>query len=421
MTPSPRRSNRTELVVVAALLAAATAVFWTTRLDLWAGGLFRTPCCSWPMADQPFWSWVYRYGVLGGVLLAAAALVTFTLSYWFPARLLSWRRPALFLVLVATVGPGLVVNVIFKDHYGRPRPREVQELGGTEPFLPVWVKGSDPQARSFPCGHCSMGFYLSVPWLVLKRRRRRLGLAFLAAGLAWGLTLGAARMMAGGHFLSDVVWSGGMVWLTALGLHRLLRLDREPEAAPAAALARRPRQARLVTALSGLALAALTAAALVATPYVSAKSWRLDAAALARLPAPRFAVELDEATVALRAGPDLEASYQVQAFGFPTSRLGFAFAERPDAAVLSIDRHGFFTERRTSVELSWPAAGVKPLRLTLGKGTVALDLRGFAPGARLEVTVGEGEVRVRGAEALHDGRATVRVGRGRVIEEQGPG
>ena len=64
------------------------------------------------------------------MLLAAGALVTFTLSYWYPSRLLAWRRPALFLVLVAALGPGLLINVVFKDHYGRPRPREVQELGG---------------------------------------------------------------------------------------------------------------------------------------------------------------------------------------------------------------------------------------------------------------------------------------------------
>jgi membrane-associated PAP2 superfamily phosphatase len=161
------RTIRPELVVVAALLAAATALFWTTRLDLVAGDLFREPCCAWPLAERQPWSFIYRYGVLLGVLVAAGALVTLTLSYWYPARLHAWRRPALFLVLAAALGPGLVVNVALKDHWGRPRPREVVELGGQERYLPVWVKGSEPQAKSFPCGHCSMGFYLSVPWLVL--------------------------------------------------------------------------------------------------------------------------------------------------------------------------------------------------------------------------------------------------------------
>jgi membrane-associated PAP2 superfamily phosphatase len=413
---------RVELLVVVAALAVATLVFWTTGLDLAAGDLFRTPCCSWPLADRQPWAFVYRYGVLAGVLLAAAAMITFTLSYWLPDRLLAWRRPALFLVLVAALGPGLVVNVIFKDHYGRPRPREVVELGGQERFLSVWVMGSDPQAKSFPCGHCAIGFYLSAPWLVLRRRRRGLATGFLVAGLAWGAIMGAARMMAGGHFLSDVVWAAGMTWLVALALHRVLRPEEEPAPRPPADLAAERGKARLVTLVGGLALAGLTTAALVATPYLSQKTWRRGAAEVAAGPGPAFTVSLDQATVALEAGPDFEAGYEVAAFGFPTSRLNWAFTEGPGGARLSIDQHGVFSERRTAVKVRWPAAGGKPLRLELERGKVALDLTGFQPGARLEVSVGEGEVRVKGSEALRDGRATVRVGRGEVIEDDaGPG
>jgi hypothetical protein len=313
-----------------------------------------------------------------------------------------------------------VVNVVFKDHYGRPRPREVVELGGQERFLPVWVMGSDPQAKSFPCGHCAIGFYLGTPWLVLRRRRRGLALGFLVAGLAWGATMGAARMMAGGHFLSDVVWAAGMTWLVALALHRLLRPEDEPAPPAPADLARERGRARLVTVAGGLALAGLTTAALVATPYLSQKTWRRSAAEVAASPAPAFTVAVGQASVQLEAGPDLEAAYDVAAFGFPTSRLNWAFAEGPAGARLSIDQHGVFSERRTAVKLRWPAAGPRPLRLEVERGQVALDLTGFRPGARLEVVVGEGEVRVKGGAALRDGRATVRVGRGQVVEEEPP-
>lgn len=406
------RGLRAELVVLAAVLAAATVLLRVTGLDLAAANAFRDPCCSWPMAEQPLWRFLYRYGVLIGVLLAAGALVTYTASWWWPARLLAWRRPALFLVLVAALGPGLVVNVVFKDHWGRPRPREVQELGGRERFLPVWTKGSDPQAKSFPCGHCAIGFYLATPYLVLRRRRRRLAIAIGLGGLAYGGLMGAARMMAGGHFLSDVVWAAGMTWLVALALHRLLDPERAPDPAP---VARDLRKARLATVAGGGALAVLTAAALVATPYVSSKRFSRTAAQVAASPAPALEVALDEATVSIEAGPDLEASYDVQAFGFPTSRLNFAWRERPEGAVLSIDRLGWFSERRTAVRLRLPGAGEKPVRFRLGKGKLALDLRGFSPAARLDVEVEEGEVRVTGAEALDRGGVTVRVARGEVI------
>lgn len=413
-----RPSTGRELWISLAALAAATAVFWTTRLDLAAADLFRTPCCSWPLAEQQPWRFLYRYGVLSGILLAAAALVALTLSYWLPRRLYRLRRGALFLVLVAAVGPGLVVNVAFKDHYGRPRPREVQELGGQERFLPVWVKGEDTQAKSFPCGHCSMGFYLSTPYLVLRRRRRGLAMAFLGAGLGVGALLGVARMMAGGHFLSDVVWSGGMVWLVALALHRWLTPDLAlEEPPPPEVLVRDRRKARLATALGGGSLALLTTAALLATPYFSSKTLVLTSAELAADPAVRWEVALDRATLQIEAGAGLEAAWQVRAFGFPTSRFGMVYRHQGDAAVISFDQLGWFTERRAEVRLRLPAAGPKPVQVRLGKGKLTLDLRGFSPAARLDVEVEEGDVRVLGAEALDHGTIQLRVVRGRISRE----
>jgi membrane-associated PAP2 superfamily phosphatase len=404
-----------ELWIALSVLAAATAVFWTTRLDLSAADLFRTPCCSWPLAEREPWRFLYRYGVLSGIGLAAAALIVLTASYWDPRRLYRLRRPSLFLVLVAAIGPGLLVNVGFKDHYGRPRPREVQELGGQERFLPVWVKGDDDQAKSFPCGHCSMGFYVSTPYLVLRRRRRGLALAFLGSGLCLGLILGAARMMAGGHFLSDVVWSGGLVWLTALVLHRWLAPDLAlDEAPPPAALVRDRRKARLATALAGGSLAVLTVAALLATPYFSSKVLAYDAAQAAADPAARWEIALDRGTVRIEAGPGLEVAWQVRAFGFPTSRIGFVTRHQGDAALISVDQVGWFTERRIDLRLRLPASGPKPVRVRLGKGKLTLDLRGFTPSARLEVEVEDGDVQVLGAEALETGSIQLRVPHGRI-------
>ena len=412
------RHLRGELLAVLALLGAGTALFWATGLDLWASASFNSPCCAWPLAERQPWSFIYRYGVFAGVLLAAAALVVLTLSYWYPARLLHWRRPALFLALVVAVGPGLLVNVVFKDHYGRPRPREVVELGGQERFLPVLVPGSDRQAKSFPCGHCSMGFYLSVPWLVLKRRRPRAAAGFLAAGLVAGGLLGVARMMAGGHFFSDVLWAGGLTWLTAIALYHLLDLDAAPDRPAEAAEAARDRgKARVVTAVVGVLLALLTAAALVATPYVSEKRFTRSPAQLGIRGAVPLAVALDEATVAASAGPGLDVAYRVQAFGFPTSRVGFSWREAAEGDVLSIDTMGWFTERRTRVTLALPAGGGRPLRLSLAKGRLALDLRQLGPADRLEVEVGEGEVRVTGAAALDDGRVRLSPGRAAVTRD----
>ncbi len=412
------RELAVELILPLIALAAATAAFWLTPVDLVAADRFRTPCCAWPIGERAPWHQLYLYGIYLGVALTAAALVALPLSYWYPRRLHRWRRPALFLVLVAAIGPGLLVNGLFKDHYGRPRPREVQALGGTEPFRPVWVPGPDPEAKSFPCGHCAMGFYLATPYLVLRRRRRRLALAFAAAGLAAGGLLGVARMAAGGHFLSDVVWSGGIVWLVAVALHRLLRVDAALEAPDDPALhTRDARRARLATGLAGGLLAALLAFALLATPYFSSgKAFRLTAAELAALPAPALELDLGDAAVEVRAGAELAATYDVQAFGLPFSRVSWAFRPTPAAAALSIAQKGLFTERRTRVRLVLPADGARPVRVRIGRGRLDLDLAGFAPAVRLDVELEEGAAQLRGADPA-PGAVRVRVHRGEVSRE----
>ncbi len=416
-TPPRRRELLLELVLPLVALAAATAAFWLTPLDLAAADRFRVPCCAWPVAEQPVWRFLYLYGIFAGVALAAAAVVLLPLGYWYPRRLHRWRRPALFLILTALAGPGLLVNVVLKDHYGRPRPREVQPLGGAATFLPVLEPGPDREAKSVPCGHCAMGFYLATPYLLLRRRRRGLALGFAAAGIAWGGLLGVARMAAGGHFLSDVVWSAGAVWLVAVALHRLLRVDAALEAPDTPARhARDPRKARLATGIAGGLLAVLVGSALLATPYFSSgKTFTVGAADLAAASGP-VEIALGDATVEVAAGAALTATYDVQAFGLPFSRVGWSWRPGPDAAVLSLAQRGVFTERRTQVRLQLPAEGPRPVRLHVARGQVAVDLRGFGPAARLDVDVEDGTVRLRGTAAVPDA-VRVRVVRGEVTRE----
>ena len=49
----------------------------------------------------------------------------------------------------------------------------------------------------------------------------------MAGGLLFGVLMSVARITQGAHFLSDTLWSWGMVQLTAVALYYLLRLDRD--------------------------------------------------------------------------------------------------------------------------------------------------------------------------------------------------
>jgi len=124
------------------------------------------------------------------------------------------------------LGPGLIVNTAFKHNWGRPRPRQILELGGTQKYLPVWQKGISGEGKSFPSGHASVAFYLFTPFFFLRKSRKKWAVFFLLLGITYGLFMGAARMVQGAHFPSDVVWSGGVTYLTGLVLACFFRFDR---------------------------------------------------------------------------------------------------------------------------------------------------------------------------------------------------
>lgn len=184
----------------------------------------------WKWAWQLPWSLLYEYGVwpawimaVGGVILAAIA---------GQKRFGRMRRAGLFLALVTILGPGLIVNLALKPWYGRPRPRDLGEFGGQHQFVPVLTLRPVERGTSFPSGHAAMAFCLFTPAFLFANRSRSATLAFAAVGVLLGTAVGIARILQGAHFLSDIVWSAGVVYVTALVLCRVLRLDHVPEPAP---------------------------------------------------------------------------------------------------------------------------------------------------------------------------------------------
>jgi len=233
---SLRAGSMPPLVTPLVILVLGTAFFRLSHADVaisqwfYGGG----SGYGWPLLDAEPWRSIYRYGVVPAWGLAVGGLVVALLSFGFWG-LRRWRRAGLFLVLLLLFGPGLLVNALFKPHWMRPRPSQTAAFGGAEQFEPVWDMGQSTRSRSFPSGHASMGFYLMAPAFLFYRRRRRLAVAFFAAGLAAGMVLGLTRVVQGGHFASDVLWSAGCVYLTGLLLYVLLRLheDRPPATTPA--------------------------------------------------------------------------------------------------------------------------------------------------------------------------------------------
>jgi membrane-associated PAP2 superfamily phosphatase len=169
----------------------------------------------------------YRLDRIPSISLGIVGLAAFLMSF-AGSTYYRWRRSGAFLVLLLILGPGLLVNTVLKDHWGRPRPREIAEFGGHKQFLHPWQKGEDGKGRSFPSGHGSAAFYMTAPYFIYRRSNKRLARIWLAGGLTFGVLMSVARITQGGHFLSDNLWAWGVVHLTALALYYCLGFEREP-------------------------------------------------------------------------------------------------------------------------------------------------------------------------------------------------
>jgi len=218
--------------IPAAVLAAATALFWYTDLDqvlvrpFFSGYVTGADVgVRFPLGDDQPWKTLYVWGVYPAWILGCGGMAVWVISFFWK-KLETWRDPGLFFSLLLIVGPGILVNCVFKPYWSRPRPHATQSFGGPREYVPVWQRGFGEEDSSFPSGHAAMGFYLMAPAFVCYRRRW-LAAGFLLLGIASGVVMGLARVVAGGHFPSDVLWAGGIIYFTALALAAPFRFGRE--------------------------------------------------------------------------------------------------------------------------------------------------------------------------------------------------
>lgn len=199
----------------------------TPYIDLSLATYFNNlhPFTSQAAREIPFFFNVYNYGERPAFVAAGLAMLILVSSYVFkPWKKL--RKPCLVLVLTMIVGAGIITNAILKDHWGRPRPRQITELGGTLPFLPFYQPDfhiMDQSRKSFPSGHSVMGFYF-LTFAILGNRLHSKWMTWfgIIVGLGAGITLGITRMAQGGHFFSDVLFAGLLMWWTALSMDWLV-------------------------------------------------------------------------------------------------------------------------------------------------------------------------------------------------------
>jgi len=252
------------------LLAVGTLAAWIFDLDLKISGWFYHPGAAeeWPLGKTEFVRFLYHWGEIPAVMLGMVACLMIALAARRqPERTLN--RAGLILLLALVLGPLLATNSVLKSYYGRPRPQQVTEFGGTESFRPVLLPTFDRKQNSFPSGHAAAAFTLMLPFFVLRRSAPRWAYAVLGTGIAYGAVLGAVRIAQGAHFFSDVLWAGGVIWFSGYAAARLIESAPKPS--------REPRWTRLrVLAVRGAALSGcilIAAVYLVRLPFSQTYEW----------------------------------------------------------------------------------------------------------------------------------------------------
>jgi membrane-associated PAP2 superfamily phosphatase len=160
-------------------------------------------------------------GLWVGTVLVIPAVLALLVKLILPRRkLFIPGRAVVFLISTMILAPGLLVNVLLKDHWGRPRPIDVTQFGGQDQFVAWWdPRGSCPSNCAFVSGDVSGAFWTVAPAALALPQWRALA---YGAALALGTGMAAIRVMAGAHFPSDVIFAGVFTFLVIWAVYALI-------------------------------------------------------------------------------------------------------------------------------------------------------------------------------------------------------
>lgn len=210
---------------VAWFLASLLLFLTFPQIDLAVSGWFWSPDGGWIHGRDPLPEFV-RKG-LPAVLVGAVLYLT---VLWAAGRVLKTRfwgitGPKVWYLWSSLIlGPGLIVNAVFKENWGRARPSQITEFGGDAVYTPPFMIADQCTSNcSFMSGHGALGFWITAFAFLVPAPWR--GRALLAA-LVLGAAVGLVRILQGGHFFSDVVYAGVVTVTLNWALYRWLVVPR---------------------------------------------------------------------------------------------------------------------------------------------------------------------------------------------------
>ncbi|WP_158001942.1 phosphatase PAP2 family protein [Pseudorhizobium pelagicum] len=219
----PRGTVWEKPMLLSALFTATFSMLLSAfpQIDLAVSRLFYVEGRGFPAGEIEALNTFRAVGQYFPLTLSIVLLFGLILKIAYPSRpCLFSPRFTVYFASLFLLGPALLVNGILKPLWDRPRPRNVLELGGDQPFVPAWsMGGSFFEDRSFVSGEAAvvvclipLAFFVPVIW-------RRCVLVLLSAFAA---ATALNRIAFGAHFLSDVLIAAGLMGMVAVGLWYLI-------------------------------------------------------------------------------------------------------------------------------------------------------------------------------------------------------
>ena len=199
------------VIISSILILAAAYVFLSNAwIDLAVSRYFYSPQTGF-LFNQYYLIYLIRSAIIWAygiwyMTIVASIIICYRKTEQVGFRFLKLEfHQWVYLAISSFLGPFLVANAILKNNWGRARPRQVTEFGGTMEFSPALILSDQCKTNcSFVSGEPSSMFmvFISLAFIIPGKRA-----IFSILAVITGSASGIMRIGQGGHFLSDVIFS----------------------------------------------------------------------------------------------------------------------------------------------------------------------------------------------------------------------